>query len=417
MSVERALYKALKRSVDAFDRNVALRALLTAVPQRLYHRGLGRVVEIDSSSLANSVLERVVREVNEGADFYRPGRKSRPRLAAETLRRTFRDPPVAAGGAPGGSSALDAGFEALRWLNAISSAFDELPVCDYRPVRAPGVELAAEQSAPPRIGDVLLTHPIACLRQPSLHQAAILLAEGGDVGFGEDAGVEPGRASRGVMGIVLNKPTRLTLGQLLQAGHERETAELLRPFRQNVVYVGGDVMRDRLLMLHPYADVQDAARVADGVYMSSDLAAIHAAVQGGKDVRAFRVFVGHCGWAHEQLALECERGVWFTARGEPGAIARLAVQSHCFLDEDAGVDGLAPVVPAEGGKEAQYLQSAQCSVYCALLGGLSDEHRALTLLGGHDADVLLDHLQSTVERHAHGLTVRPDGGEGGEDGA
>lgn len=120
---------------------------------------------------------------------------------------------------------------------------------------------------------------------------------------------------------------------------------------------------------------------------------------------------GHCGWAHEQLQLECERGVWFSARGtSPGAVSRLAVQSHCFLDEDAGVDGLAPIVPEEGGKEAQYLELADSSVYCALLSGLSDEHRALTLLA-HDADVLLNHLHSTVERHVAVREAVDDSGD------
>lgn len=85
--VERALYKALKRCVDAFDKNVALRALVTAVPNRLYHRGIGRVVEIESSGLANSVIERVVRNVNKGADFYRPGAVARLLMLASAAAR------------------------------------------------------------------------------------------------------------------------------------------------------------------------------------------------------------------------------------------------------------------------------------------------------------------------------------------
>ncbi|KAG8464289.1 hypothetical protein KFE25_003352 [Diacronema lutheri] len=424
--VERALYKALRRAAEQFDRNVALRALLTAVPQKVYHRSLGRVVDIESSALANSVIEHVVRDVNAGADFHRPdGVRKRARLATETLRRYFREPPPtrlapemsqldacyfeapgAAGGAPA-QSPLDAGFEVLRWLNSISSAFEELPVAATRPVRVSGFGLKEDQCAAPCIGDVLLTHPIACLRQPTLHQAAILLAEGGEVSFGEDESISAAArstAARGVMGIVLNRPTRLTLGQLLEASEARDTNALLGPFRDNVVYVGGDVMRDRLLMLHPFADVADAARIVDGVFMSSDLGAVNDAVLNGKDPRRFKVFVGHCGWAAEQLKLECERGVWFAARGAPGAVARLAVETHCFLEPDAtmgSASALTPIVAEAGAKEPQYLESADRSVYTTLLGGFSEEHCALTLLAGHDADVLLDHLHATVERHVH----------------
>jgi len=173
--VARTLFRALKRVVQDFDRNVALRALLTAVPQRVYHRERRRVIEINSSLLANSVLERVIREVNEGADFYRPAKQLRPSLALETLRRHFREPmlPVRQSDSQSDNeldkvrraqetmhaNPLDAGFEALRWLSSMRASFNELPVGDWRPVRIPAFELAPEQSSMPRIGDVLLTHP------------------------------------------------------------------------------------------------------------------------------------------------------------------------------------------------------------------------------------------------------------------
>jgi putative AlgH/UPF0301 family transcriptional regulator len=221
-----------------------------------------------------------------------------------------------------------------------------------------------------------------------------LLTEGGEVGFQGDR-ISLDAPSTGLMGIVLNRPTRLTLSQLLEAS-QNTTNVLLQPFRENLIYVGGDVMRDRMCMLHPFADVADAALVADGVYMSSDLHALHDAVLKGRDPARFKIFVGHCGWAQEQLKLECERGIWFVARGSPGAIAHVAVERQCVYDEDGNVDGLAPV----GGTQApQYLTSADRSLYCAILSSFgSEEHRALTQLAC-DADVLLEHVHATVERH------------------
>lgn len=387
--VARTLYRALRRSVENFDQNVALRALLTAVPQRVYHRGLGSVVAIDSSALVNSIIEKVARDVNAGADYYRPGRQRQPHLARDTLRRCFRRPPDAA------SDSLDAGFEALRWLETIRTSFAQLPIGDWRPVRVPPFELAESQSALPRVGDVLLTHPIACLRQPQLHQAVILLTEGGEVGFQGDR-LSLDAPSAGLMGIVLNAPTRLTLRNLLEASRDHANL-LLQPFRDNLVYSGGDVMRDRLCALHPFADVRDAALVTDGVYLSSDAHAMHDAVLKGRDPARFKFFVGHCGWAREQLKLECERGIWFQARGSTGAVAHVAVERHCFLDEDAGVDGLAPVARARAPEDLS--QSADRAMYCAILSSVnSEEHRALTQLAC-DAGVLLEHLHATVERH------------------
>jgi putative AlgH/UPF0301 family transcriptional regulator len=401
--VVRTLFRALCKAAAEFDQNLALRALITAVPQRLYHRGLNRVVSIDSSPIANEILERVVRDMNGGADFYRPRRRKQPHLAKETLRQWFKQPPVPLPAAA--SAGLDAGFEALRWFDSVRSSYSHLPIADWRPVRVPRFELAEDQSRLPRVGDVLLTHPIACLRQPMLHQAAILLAEGGEVGFGSEplsatarATAGPATQTRGIIGVVLNRPTRLTLDQLLAASQD-ETNLLLAPFRGNVVYVGGDVMRDRMLMLHPFPDVADAARVCDGVFMSSDLHAIHDAIVRGCDPARFKIFVGHCGWAQEQLQLECDRGIWFTARGSsPRAVAHVAVDTHCFLDEECA-DGLAPIVCADGAKAAQHLLEADRSLYCAILSSFdSEEHTALTQLAC-DADVLLELLHAIVERH------------------
>mmetsp|Transcript_19297 Transcript_19297/g.45084 ORF Transcript_19297/g.45084 Transcript_19297/m.45084 type:complete len:508 (-) Transcript_19297:147-1670(-) len=415
--VARTLFRALKRVVQDFDRNVALRALLTAVPQRVYHRERRRVIEINSSLLANSVLERVIREVNEGADFYRPAKQLRPSLALETLRRHFREPmlPVRQSDSQSDNeldkvrraqetmhaNPLDAGFEALRWLSSMRASFNELPVGDWRPVRIPAFELAPEQSSMPRIGDVLLTHPVSCPRQPTLHQAAILLCEGGQFGYGGSGGNAAG--SEGVMGIVLNRPSRLTLGQLLAASQD-VTNILLAPFRDNVVYVGGDVMREGLLMLHPFGDVAESTQICEGVYVSSDLQALNDAIVCGKDPHRFKIFVGHCGWAKEQLALECARGVWFTTRGSAEAVAQISVGSHCFLDGENLDATLAPIAHPKGGTSMapQYLTSADRSLYCALLSGLSVEHRVLTLLAC-DPEVLLEHLHATVERHLDGV--------------
>lgn len=408
--VRRTLLSSLARIVDRYDKNVALRALLTALPREVYLRPMGRVVPVQNREGAARLIDDAMRRLNSGSEFYRPASDARPRLARETLRH------IVSASTADDSTSVDAGFEAMRWLASAADAFDDLPLSEWSSVRVGPFRPAVDQRALPPLGSLILTHPVACLRQPTLHQAVILIAEQGSMAV-------EGEARSGVMGIVVNKPSRITLKQLLQATGD-STDGPLGVLGECPVYLGGDVMQDRLLLLHPHSWLERSDRLCEGVYISTDAEAVSQAVRDGRaEAASFKVFVGHAGWAAEQLQVECERGVWFTTMSHPEAVRDLVVDTHCLLDNDmanaSAAPQLRPMSTALGQNPPQFLQSAGQSVYCSVLSQLGPEYAELCQLA-LDADVLLEHLQATVERHHDWLMANivvhdPDsGGEGGQ---
>lgn len=106
----------------------------------------------------------------------------------------------------------------------------------------------------------------------------------------------------GAMGVVLNRP-----GEAYVADVVPDLRSLLGD--GEVVYAGGPVQPDGVLVLAEFDDPADAALPVDGdlgfVAVESDTDAIAAA-------RA-RAFAGHAGWSPGQLDAEVEEEAWFVA--------------------------------------------------------------------------------------------------------
>lgn len=106
----------------------------------------------------------------------------------------------------------------------------------------------------------------------------------------------------GAMGVVLNRPG------------EAQVADVVPDLRSllgdgELVFAGGPVQPDGVLVLAEFDDPADAALPIDGelgfVAMDADTDAIAAA-------RA-RAFAGHAGWSPGQLDAEIEEDAWFVA--------------------------------------------------------------------------------------------------------
>ncbi|MBI1396577.1 MAG: hypothetical protein GC151_11405 [Betaproteobacteria bacterium] len=110
----------------------------------------------------------------------------------------------------------------------------------------------------------------------------------------------------GPVGLVLNRPSGMTLGELF--GQDRpELAQHRDP-----IYLGGPVAPASMLFLFRSRTPADRALpVAGDVYLSGDDTVFESLVARPDAIADRRFFAGHAGWADGQLDAEIDRGEWY----------------------------------------------------------------------------------------------------------
>ena len=120
--------------------------------------------------------------------------------------------------------------------------------------------------------------------------------------------------AKGALGLIVNKPTRVQLSELLP-----EVEELKE--RADIVYLGGPVSKDHVLLLmrsrlHP----PQAGRVFADTYVSTSLESLKSAVAAGDEGPQLRAYVGYAGWGPGQLDDEVSRGDWHIAPADEATV-------------------------------------------------------------------------------------------------
>lgn len=108
---------------------------------------------------------------------------------------------------------------------------------------------------------------------------------------------------KGSLGLVLNKPLNLTMGEILKGWEEMEHIPL---------YTGGPVDNSRLFMLHRLGDaIRGSVELTDGLYIGNNLGdAFRYLELGGKAEGEIRFFLGYSGWTEGQLEREIFDQAW-----------------------------------------------------------------------------------------------------------
>jgi len=116
----------------------------------------------------------------------------------------------------------------------------------------------------------------------------------------------------GALGLILNRPTPMKLGEILP--------DLEGPGTAEQIYFGGPVSPGSLGMLVG-ADTapSEAEEVIAGVHFSRSRPLLDRLAGKKKNV-TFRVFAGYAGWAAGQLDAEVERGDWYVVGADAGAV-------------------------------------------------------------------------------------------------
>ncbi len=148
-------------------------------------------------------------------------------------------------------------------------------------------------------GRLLVATPL--LGDPNFRRTVILIVED-----------EP---EEGTLGVVLNRPTEVEVGQVLESWTDLVTGP-------TVVFKGGPVSPNSALALALAQGEEEPLgwRSLDGSSLMSriglvDLEAPPELLAGG--ITSLRVFAGYAGWGPGQLQAEIDEGAWYVLPGEP----------------------------------------------------------------------------------------------------
>ena len=125
----------------------------------------------------------------------------------------------------------------------------------------------------------------------------------------------------GALGIVINRPSEVTLGDLL---HHMDLSVTDAGTAEQPVYMGGPVQRERGFVLHPASERWDASlQVSDAVAVSTSRDVL-AAIAEGNGPAHYLVALGYAGWGGGQLEEEMAQNAWLSGPADPGIIFETA---------------------------------------------------------------------------------------------
>jgi len=110
--------------------------------------------------------------------------------------------------------------------------------------------------------------------------------------------------SDGAFGLVLNRPSGNTVGELL-------VADLPESLKNCPVYIGGPVQPSALSYLHTDSFMPDA-NVMPNLNVGHSLDALVELGESFSPTRKIKLFAGYAGWSPGQLEAELRRKAWLT---------------------------------------------------------------------------------------------------------
>ena len=120
---------------------------------------------------------------------------------------------------------------------------------------------------------------------------------------------------KGAMGIVVNRPLKLTVADVLEQLELPNTDDV-----EAVVLEGGPVQRNAAIILHSDdVRIEKSVGVGDGLALTAEVEML-AAIGRGEGPSQYVVALGYAGWASGQLEGELAANTWLTCRGSKSLI-------------------------------------------------------------------------------------------------
>lgn len=134
--------------------------------------------------------------------------------------------------------------------------------------------------------------------------------------------------AQGAMGLVINRPTDIDLGNLF----EKIDLKLeIAPLLHVPVYYGGPVQVERGFVLHQHlSDIQysSSLTVPEGLSMTTSKDVLEA-VSSGQGPSKFMMTLGYAGWGAGQLEDEISRNGWLNVSADLDHISDIVFDTPC----------------------------------------------------------------------------------------
>ncbi len=146
-------------------------------------------------------------------------------------------------------------------------------------------------------GQFLIAMPT--LADPNFHRTVTLVCEHNE---------------HGALGVVVNRPLDMTLGEVLEQFHLRTDDAIVAG---QPVYLGGPVQPERGFVVHDGVhDFDGTLRISDGLAVTTSRDVLEAVAAGTGPGRVL-VTLGYAGWAAGQLEQEMAENAWLNVPGDP----------------------------------------------------------------------------------------------------
>jgi len=171
---------------------------------------------------------------------------------------------------------------------------------------------------------------------PLANQLLIALPSLADPHFARSVALICQHDDEGAMGVVVNRPSEYTLGDVFEQMDIKVEDEELRAQR---VLAGGPVHPDRGFVIHDGGREWDSSlAIADDLYVTTSRDVLEAIARGEGPARAM-VALGCAGWGAGQLEFELVENSWLTVPADADLLFTTPLDARWELAADRlGVD-------------------------------------------------------------------------------
>nr|WP_229632246.1 YqgE/AlgH family protein [Pseudoduganella violaceinigra] len=132
----------------------------------------------------------------------------------------------------------------------------------------------------------------------------------------------------GVLGVVINKPTDMTMEVLFDRIDLEVSSAAERHLESEPIMFGGPVQDDRGFVLHtPGAHYSSSLTVTSDVAFTTSIDVLEAVARGNGPERMM-VSIGYAGWSPGQLEDELARNGWLTVAADPRVVFDVPIEER-----------------------------------------------------------------------------------------